>query len=502
MESLWTQTAPSIPDDASPPPSGSTVVVAGAGLTGLAVAYMLHRGGVRVVVVDARSIGSVTTGNTTGKLSLLQGDVFSRIRTHADDETLRAYVASNRAAQDWVQATVGAVSGIVAQRPAVTYATTPAGVEAIEREASAVEAAGVRVEHLSATSGDDLGLPFDVQAALRLDNQLQVHPVLLLAELARRLRADGVPIVTGCRLTDADVDDHGVTVETTRGSIRCATVVLATGAVPLDRGLLFATLVPSRSFVVAYDLPHEASVPRGMFLSLDEPSRSIRWDDVGGTNVLTLGSGAHPTGRAEQTSTLLSELDDWAQTSWPGARRRTWWAAQDYRSVSHLPFAGVLPRTGGRIFAATGYNKWGMTNAVASALRISGRILGPPPSWAATLDAHHAGMADIGEAVQANASVGGHLVVDWVRAGVVPGGDDPPDEGRGRVARRGMSPVAESTVGGVTRRVSGVCTHLGGIVSWNDAECTWDCPLHGSRFSPAGDVLEGPAVHRLAPAGE
>ena len=66
--------------------------------------------------------------------------------------------------------------------------------------------------------------------------------------------------------------------------------------------------------------------------------------------------------------------------------------------------------------------------------------------------------------------------------------------------RGGMSPVAESTVNGVTRRVSGVCTHLGGILTWNDAECSWDCPLHGSRFDAAGSVLEGPAVDALAPA--
>jgi len=78
--------------------------------------------------------------------------------------------------------------------------------------------------------------------------------------------------------------------------------------------------------------------------------------------------------------------------------------------------------------------------------------------------------------------------------------EGPPPEGEGRVGRRDGRPVAESTVDGQTCAVSAVCTHLGGILAWNAAEESWDCPLHGSRFSRQGRRLEGPAVSDLAPA--
>lgn len=502
MQSLWEQTALRIPGDTSPPPRGSGVVIAGAGLTGLALATMLHREGVRVAVLEARSIGAVTTGHTTGKLSLLQGAVLQGVREHAGDEVLRAYVASNRAAQAWLRTELSDEPDAITDDVAVTYATTTEGVERLDREAEAARVGGIEVERLTGDALRDLHLPFAVEAALRLGGQYRLQPMRVLGRLARHLRQDGVRIVTRCRVTGVEVEEHGVVIQTTGGEVQASTLVLATGGPALDRGALFTRVAPSRSFAAAYDLPAGAEVPEGMFLSVDSPSRSLRRDELDGANVLTVGGGTHTTGRESSTAALVGEIDEWTHRYWPGAVRRTWWAAQDYRAVSRVPFAGLLPRTSDRVYAATGYDKWGMTNAVASALRISGALLGHQERWAATLDEHHGGLADIGETAQINASVGGHLIADWIRRGVAHAPQGLPAEGEGRIVREGMSPVAESTVDGVARRVSGVCTHLGGVLSWNDAECSWDCPLHGSRFSASGEVLEGPALSPLDPVGE
>ncbi|WP_168429267.1 Rieske 2Fe-2S domain-containing protein, partial [Microbacterium sp. K24] len=69
--------------------------------------------------------------------------------------------------------------------------------------------------------------------------------------------------------------------------------------------------------------------------------------------------------------------------------------------------------------------------------------------------------------------------------------------GQGVVANRAGLPVGVSTVDGVTRAVSAVCPHLGGVLAWNDAECSWDCPLHASRFAADGTRIEGPALKDL-----
>jgi len=485
-QSLWRLTSPPIQTDAQPP-ANADVVIAGAGLAGLAAGALLARRGQRVAVLEGRDVGAATTGNTTAKLSLLQGSVYSQIQSHAGLEALEAYVAANRAGQDWVRRELAGEHDAIQQVDAITYATTSEGERAVDQEAEAMAAVGVDVDMLA--QGQDVGLPYPVTRALRLHGQSQLHPMRLLAKLAAEIRSHGGSIVTGCRVQGAEVEDGGVVVQTTAGELDAETLVVTTGSPVIDRAAFFARLVPSRSLVAAYRVV--GPLPRGVFLSLDPEGRSLRTArGEDGRELLVVGGGAFTTGRERETDRLLRELDDWTGDNFAGAVRVTWWAAQDYRTVSRVPFAGTMPGTNGRIYAATGFDKWGMTNAPAAALTIAGDILREPVPWAEALRSPHLRLVDGVDFVAAQASVAASLVGGVVRT--VTGSGDLA-EGEGHVVRDGRHPVAEARVGGLLCRVSGVCTHMGGILEWNTAERSWDCPLHGSRFSPDGDVLEGPA---------
>lgn len=515
-ESLWHQTAPPIPVDHDLPPSADVLVV-GAGITGLAVAAMLARAGAAPVVIDAHRVGALTTGGTTGKLSLLQGSTLSQVRSHAGDDALRAYVAAGHAGVDWLRSELRDHPEALETRTAVTYATTTRGAQALDAEAEACRIAGLDVTDLGAeASGTPLptiGLPFAVHRALTLDDQHQLHPLHMLAALAETVRAAGGIVVEDCRMLQADADDAGVRVRTGRGQITADRVVLATGTPVLDRGLYFSTLEPTREFVAAYRV--EGDLPRGMYLSVDPVSRSLRTArDAAGAEVLLVGGDSFTAGRDHDTAARLDRLDGWARDHFARAARVTWWGAQDYSPVSRLPVAGPVTGGRGRIFAASGYSKWGMSNAVAAALTIAGELAGSLPDWARELRERSPGLRDAGAFARTNAEVGGWYLRGWSGAlarvastasapdaygGAAPDEEDADATTRPRVRRSGMRPVAESTVDGVTCRVSGICSHLGGIVEWNSAERTWDCPLHGSRFTPDGEVIEGPATRPLKP---
>jgi hypothetical protein len=314
----------------------------------------------------------------------------------------------------------------------------------------------------------------------------------LVAALVREVRRAGATVVTGRRVVSAPyTGPTAVTLDDGR-RVEAENVVLATGVPILDRGLYFTKVEPERSYALAFRHP---TPPELMSLSAGSPTRSIRDAPSSGSPLLVVGGEGHVVGRVRSTVAHLDALRAWTAEWFPGAEETHAWSAQDYSSHDGLPAVGTLPRGRGHLFLATGYGKWGLTNGVAAALSLSAQIHGHRPSWQTPIAHRITRPSGALEIARLNAAVGLHLVGDLARAELR--GAREPVEGEGIVARRGPLPVGTSRVGGERCSVVALCSHLGGTLAWNDAEQSWDCPLHGSRFGPQGDVLEGPATRPL-----
>jgi glycine/D-amino acid oxidase-like deaminating enzyme/nitrite reductase/ring-hydroxylating ferredoxin subunit len=435
----------------------------------------------------------VTTGNTTAKLSLLQGTKVSAIRRHHTEKVAQAYVDGNLEGQQWLLRYCDDHGIPVQRHTAVTYANTMAGVPLVKAEQKALQEVGLDAQW---QDGFD-ELPYSTHGGVSLADQAQFDPMDVLAALAADLRKHGGLIHEGVRVKDVSVGSP-CTLEADAGTIRADRVVIATGMPILDRSLYFAKLNPTRSYCVAFD--GVDPMPQAMYLSADPPARSLRTAPrADGRTLLIVGGSGHGVGRARSPQKHVDQLREWTAKHFPDARETHWWSAQDYSPADQVPFVGTMPRGGGKIYVATGFDKWGMTNAVASAIRLSGEMLGGNVPWADTLRHRITDPLALAKGARLNAEVGVLMGVGYAGSELRAAPTSPP-EGTGKVGRSdGFKPTAVSTVDGVTCELSAVCTHLGGIVKWNDAEKSWDCPLHGSRFAPDGSVLEGPATSPLRP---
>jgi glycine/D-amino acid oxidase-like deaminating enzyme/nitrite reductase/ring-hydroxylating ferredoxin subunit len=485
LTSLWRDRAP-VETDAQLDERYDDLIV-GAGITGLATALMLARSGRRVAVAEARDVGAVTTGNTTGKVSLLQGTRLSHILDRQSEDVAIAYVEANRQGQSWLLRFCEDHDVPYQRRAAVTYAADSGSLGRARSEHEAALRLGLDVAWRA-----DLGLPFPHRGGAVLAEQAQVDAMDVLDALVRETRREGGTVVTGVRVIGAPLTDpSAVDLEDGR-RLHAENVVLATGIPFLDRGLYFAKVEPQRSYALAFRHP---SPPELMALSAGFPTRSLRDAPSADGPLLLIGGEGHTVGRHGSTTARLDALREWTDAWFPDAEETHAWSAQDYASPDGLPFIGALPRGRGHVFLATGYGKWGLTNGVAAALSVTKEIHGHRASWQTTMSRRITRPSGALEAIRLNAAVGLHLVGDLARAELSPLRE--PAEGEGVVGRRGVLPVGESRVDGRRCAVVALCSHLGGTLSWNDAEKSWDCPLHGSRFTPDGRVLEGPATHPL-----
>ncbi len=501
MTSIWKHDAPSVAGTPFEPGRHHDVIVVGAGVTGLATALLLAEDGRDVAVIEAGEVAQLATGSNTGKVSLLQGSVLSTLRRHHPASLVRAYVDANRDGAEWLLGFAERAGVPYSRRTAYSFAQTGEGRECVRAELAAASEAGLPVR---AAPAEQLASGLVPMAdAVALDGQAAIDPQRLASALARAFVAAGGTLHTGIRVTRVHVVPSAHVV-TAAGSASADRIVLATATPITDRGLYFAKARGLRSSCVAFS--YDGSVPDGLYLSVDGAAKSVRsitaQDGPVAAAQLIVGGNGHPVGRSDSPQAAIDDLVRWSRTLFPGAEPVAQWSAQDYESHDLIPFVGAMPRGLGRIRFATGYAKWGLTNGPAAALRMVAEIQKVPrrerPEWMNVISTRLTVPADLARGGAENIRVGWEAAAGWAGAQAVATPVPRPAEGEGVVGNRAGHPVGISTVDGVTRAVSGVCTHLGGVLSWNDAERSWDCPLHSSRFAADGTRIEGPALCDLA----
>ena len=463
-------------------------LVIGSGITGLTAARLLAGEGVEVGVIESERLCSGVTGFTTAKLTALQSTAYSELSETWGDEVAAAYAEANLWALDWVRRQVAEdqIDCDLQEESAYTYAESTEHLGRIEAEVEAARKAGLDVVFTRETD-----LPYEIAGAVRLDHQARFHPRRYCHGLLRGiLEADGVVFEQTRALS---LDAGAGTVVTDRGTVTADVVIVASHLPFGNNGGYFARTSASRSYAVAFS---GGSRPlEGMYLSVDEPIRSLR--STGDGHIIVGGEG-HPAGEDQDTTLRYQALEDWCEERFSSGPVEHRWSTQDYRSVDGLPYIGPLG-TSGRAFLATGFAKWGMTNGTLAASIMVDLAMRRANPWAAMFDSRRLALrqALLGT-LKVNARAARHYLGDRLTTSHHVHVTEP-GHGEVIVSVAGKRQAISQSHDGVVRTLSPYCTHLGCLVEFNTAEQTWDCPCHGSRFDLEGHVVHGPAVEDLAP---
>jgi glycine/D-amino acid oxidase-like deaminating enzyme/nitrite reductase/ring-hydroxylating ferredoxin subunit len=479
------------------------VAVIGAGAAGLWTAHELARTGRRVAVLEAGRIGAAAKGGGAGQGSVIQALAYSRISRAAGTHAAHCYAQ----AQLWALARLAEATGRLGadcepeRRPAYVYAADERSLPELHEEWAAAIEAGVSAGYGTDTgTAAHAGLPLPIAGALRVDDQLQFHPRRLLTALAAELVRRGSAVYEHSRVVTVDAGEPCVVMTETGGSVAAEHVVVATGFPIAGTAAVRRALRPRRELLLAGPVPADRA-PGGMYAAVGDSEATIRSAplDAGHRMVVVAGERYEPgTGG---TGVRFARLAAWAAAHAGLTEARFRWSAQDYETDDRLPLIGAAsaaPEWRG-LWIATGFAGWEAPNAVLAGRLITAGIRGERlPEWAAPF-----APVRLEQAARVEDAWSGP-VRSVVRHAVEPRERDALDAirpGDGAVVEIGGEHCAAyRDENGLLRMVSALCPHRGCTVGFNDAEKTWECPCHGSRFATDGTLLQGPAQEPLAPA--
>jgi glycine/D-amino acid oxidase-like deaminating enzyme/nitrite reductase/ring-hydroxylating ferredoxin subunit len=446
-------------------------------------------------LLEAGKLLNSTTGHTTAKITAQHDLIYDELIQREGKEKAALYYQANADALSFIQATIKQhdIECGFEEQDASIYTNTDNGLSLLEKELNAYNALGI-----SSSYKDGIPLPIPCKGSITMHGQAQFHPLRYLSALVKEIVKAGGEIYE--HTTAVDIEQGSTaTIQTRNGQRLSCRHIVSCAHFPFHDGggFYFARMHADRSYVLG--LKAEENYPGGMYLSADEPKRSIRSvQNDNGQKLILIGGQSHKTGQGICTINHYEELQRFAEQYFTPKEIAYRWSAQDLVTGDKIPFIGRLTSSAANTFVATGYRKWGMTTGTAAALLLRDLIMDKPNPFAELYSPSRSiSWQTMKTLVSDNADVAKHLISGKLEMVYKKPEELLKDEGAA-VTLHGRRAGAYRDKDGQLHLVDTTCTHMGCEVEWNEGERSWDCPCHGSRFSFEGEVMEGPAKQPLA----
>lgn len=430
MNSVWEQTSNSIGFKSLKQDIKTEVLIIGGGMAGVLCAYMLDKSGIPYVLVEAQSICSGITKNTTAKITSQHGLIYDKLIREFDIERAKQYLSANETALSEYRSLCRNIDCDFEEKTSYVYSLD--NREKIEKEITALEKLGAHAEFV-----DKLELPFSVAGAVKFPNQAQFNPLKFISAISKGLNIyEHTPVR----------ELIGTTAITDHGKITANNIIVVTHFPFLNKhGSYFLKMYQHRSYVIALE-----NAPNVDGIYIDGAQNGLSFRNY--QNLLLIGGGGHRTGKKGGN---WRELRDFARRYYPNAKEKYYWATQDCMTLDGVPYIGAYSSSTSNLYVATGFNKWGMTSSMVSAMILRDLVQGKQNQYAQVFSPSRTILRP-------------QLAVNAFEAAV-------------------------NLLIPTTKR----CPHLGCALKWNPLEHTWDCPCHGSRFTEDGRLIDNPATGDL-----
>ncbi|HHX59524.1 MAG TPA: FAD-dependent oxidoreductase [Epulopiscium sp.] len=452
------------------------VCVIGAGITGILTAYLLTKQGVDCILIESNTIASGVTPYTSAKVTCQHGLIYYKIINQFGIDKAVQYAKANSDALNMYRTIIKDNQINCNFKTTPTYLYTTEDNDDLNLEFSAMESLGLRGSLTTHTT-----LPFEVKLALKMDEQAQFNPLAFLSSIALNLS-----IYENTKALE--VKDH--TVLTTGGKITADNIIITTHFPFINApGYYFARMHQERSYDTALK---NAGTLDGAYLGIDDISYSFRtYKDM-----IVFGGCGHRTGENEKGGNY-TKLSSKALEFYPKSQQICSWATQDCMTHDGIPYIGEYSTSTDHLYVATGFNKWGMTSSMASAMILTDMILGKVNDCQEVFSPQRSNLMASAKKFTID---GAETVSGLIKQNLyIPSAELEDVE----VGHGGIIDYKGEKIGVYKKTsddiyiVSTKCPHLGCQLAWNPDDFSWDCPCHGSRFDYEGSILNNPSQKGL-----
>ncbi|GFE90715.1 FAD-dependent oxidoreductase [Steroidobacter agaridevorans] len=475
------------------------VLIVGAGVTGITTAYLMGQEGVRVALIEREKVASADSARTTAHLTYVTDERLHHLVSKFGVQAARKYWEGGIVAIDTIERITEELGGDAefVRVPGYLHARIgqpldPKDVEGLRKDAELAQSFGIDATFADRTAYSNM-------PGVRFAQQAKFHPRRYLKGLLTVIQQQGGLVFENTAFESVD-DGDPMTVHANGHKIRCKYLVIATHNPRMGKkGAVTATLFQTKlalytSYVLGARLPDNA-VPEGVYWDTGDPYEYLRIEQRDDHQYAIFGGQDVKTGQEDDPERVFDRLTVRLREVLPQAEVERRWLGQVVETDDGMPFIGENEE---REFIATGFSGNGWTLGTLSALMARDRFLGRDNPWRSLLavgrSPFHGGAWRY---VQENADFPYYFVRDRLRRPEL----DSPDQvgnGEGRIVSYQSKKVAAyRDDSGQLTLLAPQCTHLKCLVKWNSADRTWDCPCHGSRFRPTGEVLGGPAEQPL-----
>lgn len=473
------------------------VIVVGGGVTGITTAYLLKKAGLTVALVERERVASIDTGHTTAHLTYVTDVALQKLARNFGNDHAQAAWEAGAAAIDEIERIVRdeEIQCEFTRVPAylhVRVGGSPAKEAGwLKKEADIARQLGFDAAYVEST-------PYFNLPGVRFADQAKFHPRKYLRSLVEKIPGNGSYVFENSAATEFDAKTRRLKIN--HKWISFDRVVMATNnpLVGLNR-MIDATLFQTKLFLyTSYALGARVpsnTVPEALFWDTREPYDYLRVDRYSDFDYVIYGGEDHKTGQKRETNKDYARLLARLRKIIPKAHIDHRWSGQVICTADGLPYIGENAE---RQFVATGYCGNGITFGTVAAAMARDWTQGRNNPWK---DLFAVDRKKIKGAtwnyLKENKDYPYYMIRDRLArteadsVKVLKRGDGM------IIGSRGNKCAAYRDNDGKLYKLSPVCTHMGCLVRWNPAESTWDCPCHGSRFKPTGEVISGPAEETL-----